>query len=169
MAKVGFKCIVMACAAMMLSSCGELGGSAGEFQTVYYSVGTVSANNIDADVAKHTATDSAQFFQTGDTVTIPESDEVSVTISSKLYSGVDAAKASDIMIHSATVTYQPMVATSPAIPTQYQAMSLPIAAGGSTTVSVRVVPQEIKQSLLQTIASNGAIYGYYVTIKFDLE
>lgn len=169
MARVGFRCIVIACVAMMLSSCGSLGGSAGEFQTVYYSVSNVSPGNIDADVAKHSATDSAQFFGTSDSVSIPAADEVTVTLKSTLYPNVDASKASDIMIHSATVSYQPMSTASPAIPTQYQAMSLPITPGASTAVLVRVVPQEIKESLLPSIKATGAIYGYHVTIKFDLE
>ncbi len=152
--------------AASLSGCGsDTGGLATSSLSA-----TTTTGILDSDVANwvDSTTNAKSTTWTG-SYTIPAADSVNVTVQSTAYtsSSGTATTPLPVQIDSATITFSPADSLSPAIQTQYQVLGS-VLSGGSVSIPVRVVSQELKQVLAPALANNSIIYNYYVTIALHV-
>lgn len=161
--------ILLGALALVLNSCGGGGGSGGVGGITSTSGGTFTAATIllDSDVAIWTGTPGA----TGSTYTVlPNDDNITFTAFSAP-AGSTGNTPEQVIIKGVTIVYSPASAGSPALPTQYQAISQQVALGGSITFPVRVASQQLKTDppLSILVYPSTTIYSYYVTMVFDCQ
>ena len=155
-------------ALVLLSSCGggsDLGGGIGEFTTVAASA-TVATNRLESDVL--TGNTCSATGSAGGTFA---TDSVDVTVASKAL----FPNALDLLITKITVHYEPTKAGTPRLPDHFITTTQTIAPGGTVTIPVAVVPDNVKFALVSdpSLTSNIApcsadSFEYYVTITFEV-
>lgn len=154
----------------MVVSCGLFGcgSTEGTLNTTMASA-TVDKIDVDSDVvswvtdtgAKATACAATSFPAT------PAADSVNVTASFTPYANSTGNDLS-VRVESATITYTPANAVSPAISPVYQIIGQVVQPGGTLTMPIRVAPQEQKILFQTALACTSTIYNYYVNISLNV-
>ena len=152
--------------ALGLNSCGGGGGSGGVGTISSTSGGTFTAATIliDSDVAVWTGTPCGA---TSTYKVLPDNVNVTFTAFSAP-AGSTGNTPEQVVIDNVSIIFTPSVPGSPALQTQYQAVSQQVALGGTLTIPVQVAPLTLKTtSPINTLICSSNIFSYYVTLVFN--
>lgn len=167
-----------ACAALLLTSCGNSKSSGtGEFATVVASA-TAIAGTLDSDVAVWVDSTGGKAPACGAS-SIPTiiPDDVVFSILSTPFTSPSTGSTSPIAtsnlsISSVTLTFTPADSATPALParfqTQFASASPSLIVPGTNSVTVRIVTDPMKAFLQSALACTGLIYTYRVTVSYDM-
>jgi hypothetical protein len=169
-----FLCV--ACACVMLTSCGSKAGGTGEFATVVASA-NATTSGLDSDVATWvdatTRAKASPCIQTSIPTVVP--DDVSFNVTSAAYTvpntgSTSTVVPSDLIITRVTLTFTPADSLTPALPAIYQTQ-FPSAGErivvGSTSIPVRIATDDLKIFLQNTLACTGLTYSYRLNVSFE--
>lgn len=168
-------CGVAMVSMVIIAGCGGSSGGAADLNTVSVTA-TSASTNIDGDVASNVT----QVDTNGDgvldgyTYSIPAANSVDVAVKSTVNT-TGTSVSSNIRVESVAVTYVRKYATAPSgtavpiIATRVDSLGQIIVPGGSVTIPVRVVTQEMKIAYADALIQNfGDIYAYDVTLTFNV-
>jgi hypothetical protein len=149
---------------MALSSCGgSPSNTVGEFKTVQV---TAQADTIRLESDVLTGNTCSSTVSTAGTF---KTDDVNVTFTSTVYPNLGGTPLA-VTIDSYVVHYAPANTSSPVLPDQFGTMQGTVVdAGGSKSVSVAVVPDSLKASLVNSFGfqlCSTTTFQYFVTITF---
>ena len=170
-----FVVVVSLCLLVFISSCGSnenLGGAAGDFNTVQVSAEAVSID-VESDVATHSDINNCGVAGT-DKITVPAAETVDIVVTSKSYTGKSTSiPLSDVQVTGATISYEAITdpdthVVGPSLGTRIYPVSKTIPANGNDTVTIRVGFQEIKDFLFNSLVCVGPIYAYKATINLSV-
>lgn len=159
---------------VVIAGCGGSSGGATDLNTVSVTA-TSASTNIDGDVASNVTPVDTNGDGVLDSYTysIPAADSVDVTVKSTV--NTTGTSSSNIRVESVAVTYVRKYTTAPSntavpvIATRVDSLGQIIAPGGSVTIPVRVVTQEMKIAYADALVTHfGDIYAYDVTLTFNI-
>lgn len=173
-----------ACTLALLTSCGSSKASGtGEFATVY-ATASPGVSNLDSDVAKwvNSTGGAVAACSTGASHTFTP-DDVPYNITVTPYSSPNTGstspiQVSDLIITKVTVTLTPANNITPALPassfqTQFVTSGGRLTQGNTNTVTVRIVPVDLKAFFFDTLGVNcdnpGAFFTYRATVSFEAQ
>lgn len=173
------------CAMLALTSCGgEKASGTGEFATVFVTaVGATGA--LDSDVTTWVDASGAKAVQCGpSSFMTTKPDTVDYTITSTAYTPPNTGSStsitpSPVVISRITVSLSQGPGFSPVLPPRYQSYDVSATApqinpGGSQTVSVRIVDNDLKAFFVNSLGaqsltcSNQVTYKYWATVTFEM-
>ena len=168
-----------ACAVAALTSCGDSkANGTGEFATVFATAAGPSSD-LDADVANSyvdATTGAAVTACAANSVPLFLPTDATYTIKSDPYAAANTGSSSSITssaltVTKVTVTLTPADTVTPALPPIYQTRNptsgQTIQPGATQSITLRIVPNELKIFLAPQLACTGVNFHYRASVSFE--